>query len=243
MNQTEISEKAKDLVDRAEESPNKVAEELRDMSKEDRQAVVDKIKANQAQRPSDELPVLEFYDSNNLKKVTDKDTFTHKPSTVESNTYEDGTGAKTRRTIETSDGYKGRTEFNPKTGRFKEEEVTFGNGDKGIVYDRGEDKMGSVDYDAGGRVTRTSEDTNVEKGEAVRRNFGYDEDGKLNRIDGQLGHWDRHTGKDGKTYWQNTDKNVIWNGDFKVDSKGNLHFDSHTGQDYKFTANGKSIRV
>lgn len=244
MNKTEIAEKARELENKAEENPTEVAKELHDMPKPDRQAVADKIKADQNEQKADELPKLEFYDSNNLKKVTDRDPAAGtRAASVEENSYDDASGNKVSRTIQTEDHYSGRTDYDPKTGKYIAEDVTYKDGSRIRVENRGGDRNGATWYDAGGRVVETTVDVNVEKGEKVNRDFGYDQDGKLNRIDGVLGHWERTTDKKGEVVWHNADRNLDWHGDFKVDSKGNLHYDSHKGQDYTFTAEGKSIRV
>lgn len=244
MNKAEIAEKAKDLEERAEGNPNEVAKELHSMSNDDRKAIVDKIKADQNERKADELPTLEFYDSNNLKKVTDRDEAAGtRAGSVEENTYEDASGNRTSRTIRTDDNYYGKTEYDPKTGKYTSEEVTHTDKSRIRVEDRGQDRDRAVWYDAGGRVVSTAEDIDVAKGQKVNRDFGYDKDGQLNRIEGVLGHWERQTNDKGQVYWHNTDRNINWEGDFSVDTKGNLHYDSHKGQDYTFTPDGKTIKV
>lgn len=79
-------------------------------------------------------------------------------------------------------------------------------------------------------------------GEGHSRKFHYDENGKLDQIDGNLGHWDRAE-ENGKTVWKNRDSGAVWQGDFNVDSISNLlEYRGRDGSAYDFTAWGTDIK-
>jgi YD repeat-containing protein len=107
----------------------------------------------------------------------------------------------------------------------------------GSAYAEEKDGPGRVYYDKNHRLVEAP------AGDGHTRKFHYDENGKLDQIDGKLGHWDRTTGPDGKTQWVNRDNKEVWKGEFDMDpSTGDLWYTSHDGTSYTFTADGKDIR-
>lgn len=75
------------------------------------------------------------------------------------------------------------------------------------------------------------------------RKFHYDKDGKLDQIDGRLGHWDREV-KDGKVTWVNKKSGARWEGEMSVNPKTNeLEFRGRNGANWNFTTTGKDIPV
>lgn len=245
----DVAEKAKEIVDLAETAPDLVSDELRKMPEDERKAIAAQIKENQKQNQNDELPVLEFYDSGNLKIVSDKDPATPDPDLPEiiykemtqKYGYDEKSGNRVIRVVDTVDGEHGTTLYDAATGEFKSEEATQKDGSKMVVENRGDGRSAATSYDPQGRIVGTSEELDPDLSNKYERQFGYDDQGNLNRIEGRLGHWEKRTGDDGKSYWQNTDKNLVWHGDFKIDHEGNLHYDSHKGKDYEFTRDGIEI--
>lgn len=78
-------------------------------------------------------------------------------------------------------------------------------------------------------------------GKGHGRKFHYDKDGKVDQIDGHLGHWDRRTNSKGETEWVNRDSKAVWKGDFEVHSTGDLIFKGQNGVAWKFTPDGKDM--
>src|SRR4030095_9256646 len=76
-----------------------------------------------------------------------------------------------------------------------------------------------------------------------RRKFEYDASGKLEHIDGRLGHWNRTVDENGKTVWVNKDTGAHWKGEFTLDAQGNWHFKRHDGGTLVFGRNGETVRV
>ena len=75
----------------------------------------------------------------------------------------------------------------------------------------------------------------------TRRDFLYGPDGELNEFDGHLGKWKKET-QNGKDVWVNQDTKDVWDGKFKVDDKGNLHYTPNNGGPaYIFTPDGRDI--
>ncbi len=89
-------------------------------------------------------------------------------------------------------------------------------------------------YDKPGRIVEAP------AGDDRSRKFKYDDKDNLTEIDGRLGHWERAS-KNGKVEWRNTDTNAVWEGDFKVQSNGDLVFQSASGRSWRFTTGGKDV--
>jgi len=229
----DIDEKAQELEKKIEDGQfQAVGEELHNMSKTDRLAVAKQIKADQQQQPSDDLPRVDFYSSGDLKSSdtlmddtehihTEYDRNGKRKSEDYTNSdndasshwkYDTRTGNSVSGTYRYEDGTTDHSEYNPNTGgRWRVEGDANGN----VVTAKGTD----------GRT----------------RKFHYDDDHKLDQIDGHLGHWDR-VDQEGKTIWVNRDTKAQWEGDFRVDSKGNLTFESGKGTDWTFTRDGQDMR-
>lgn len=79
-------------------------------------------------------------------------------------------------------------------------------------------------------------------GEGRTRKYHYDKDGKLDAIDGNLGHWDRTTDSSGKTEWVNKKGDLHWKGEFSLDPFDDLEFAMHNGGVWRFTRSGKDVR-
>jgi len=94
---------------------------------------------------------------------------------------------------------------------------------------------GTIAYDKDGNVTEAP------SGIGRMRQYHYT-DGKLDKIDGNLGHWER-VEKDGQVSWVNTEKGLKWDGDFQVDKQtGDLIFKARNGIAWGFTTRGGDRR-
>jgi hypothetical protein len=96
---------------------------------------------------------------------------------------------------------------------------------------------GKVSFDKNGRITEAP------AGDGRTRKFHYNEKGELDQIDGNLGHWDRQVGKDGKSEWVNRDSGDVWKGEFDINpDNGDVWYTTPDGTQHTFTADGKDIR-
>lgn len=110
------------------------------------------------------------------------------------------------------------------------------NGNLVKEYENYPDKT-MVRRDANGRVEGT-----VDADHKVRI-FKYDSDGELNLIQGHTGTWKRMADEHGKNVWVNESSGKVWNGEFKVDKEGNLHYAPHDprAQAWMFTRDGMDL--
>src|SRR5262249_30333329 len=93
-----------------------------------------------------------------------------------------------------------------------------------------------VEVDANHRVTETI-DANGEK-----RTFHY-QGKELWRVEGHLVTWTRSmVDEQGNSLWT-SDTDDDWNGEFRVDSAGNLHFVPRDGQAWIFTRDGRDVKA
>ena len=249
MNPVEVEQTAKRMEQTAERGDtDAMAKELHEMAPDDRKAVANQIKEDQREKPSDGLPKLEFFDGTGDLKSVKKETVLEKNTT----NYDIATGAKSDTHIEKWDGNKEDHEFNTQTGKeikrtyqktdgsyvqdtfkadgnFSEERAQNADG-TGVYVKNNEknDKLSMIEYDKEGRISETSGE------DFTTRKFHYDESGKLDQIDGKLGHWDRSTNADGKTEWTNKNSGAVWQGEFNVDKNGDLHFNASNGKSFTF---------
>lgn len=84
--------------------------------------------------------------------------------------------------------------------------------------------------------------TETSSGDGRVRKYHYDKDGKIDQIDGNLGHWDRTRGKDGKTEWVNSNDGSVWKGEMELDILNNLEFRAANGVKWTFGADGKDTK-
>lgn len=140
-----------------------------------------------------------------------------------------------------------------------------GTPQKGVYQNLRMDDKGNLSYDRDGRHIEQRADGTVinasttdsskfvwnsqgqlaeaPAGDGHQRKFHYDEQGKLDQIDGRLGHWERST-RDGQTVWVNKDTKEEWHGDFEVDrTNGDLHFKPRRGTHWTFTREGRDVRT
>jgi len=249
MNPREVEQAADKLEKVAERGDtDAVAKELHEMAPDDRKAIAAKIKEDQKEKSSDGLPQMEFYDTGDLKSAT-KDGVLEDTKTD----YDVATGNKTDKSTETWDGRSEKQSFDPQTG--KETSITIHNTDGSYVqrtwdaktgdfqnehYQSADgkvthvennpknDRMTMVEYDQKGRVVETSGE------DYTTRKFHYDENGKLDQIDGKLGHWDRSTDANGKSVWTNKNSGAVWHGEFSVEKDGDLKFQKANGKSFTF---------
>ena len=85
--------------------------------------------------------------------------------------------------------------------------------------------------------------TEVVAADGHTRKFHYDANGKVDQIDGRLGHWDRSVDEHGAVSWKNKNTGAEWKGEFTVDADGNLHFQRNSGSTFIFGRNGETTRV
>src|SRR5262249_24100100 len=85
--------------------------------------------------------------------------------------------------------------------------------------------------------------TEVVAADGHTRKFHYDASGKVDQIDGRLGHWDRSVSKDGAVSWKNKDTGAEWKGEFTVHADGNLQFRRDGGSTFVFGRNGETTRI
>lgn len=106
------------------------------------------------------------------------------------------------------------------------------NADGSMVFT---DENGRLAYDEKQQVVEAG------AGDGRQRKFHYDENGQLDQIDGNLGHWDRQV-KDGHISWVNKDSGVVWNGDFKM-VLDRLQYRGDDGGAWEFTPWGTDVRI
>lgn len=95
---------------------------------------------------------------------------------------------------------------------------------------------GTISYDKDGNVTETP------SGKGRMRDYHYT-NGQLDKINGNLGQWER-VEKDGQVSWVNKEKNLTWEGDFKVNPEtGDLIFQARAGVVWGFSTRGDQTRV
>lgn len=250
MNSREV-EQAADKLEKVAEGgdTDAVAKELHDMAPDDRKAVAEKIKEDQKERPSDGLPKLEFYDNTGDLKSASKDGVLEDTKTnydiatgnkidkstekwdggTEKQTFDPQTGKETSITIQRTDGSYVQRTFDPKTGYFQNEHSQSADGKVTHVESNPKnDELSMINYDEHGRVVETSGE------DFTTRKFHYDENGKLDQIDGKLGHWDRSVDANGKSSWTNKNSGAVWHGEFNVDKDGDLHFQNANGKTFTF---------
>ncbi len=256
MNHTEVESAARNLEHSAEGgNTDNMARELHSMSKEDRIAVAKQIRDDQ-QKANSTLPIVEFYESgdlkaadnnNNLQKehtVYDQSSGAKKSShvekwdgPVEDSTYDLQTGNRVSKTLNRGDGSSVTDEYYASNGYFKAEHVHNKDQSSSDYYDRGAEKyLSSKSEDPNGKITETR------GADGGSRKFHYDENGKLDQIDGHLGHWDRSVDAQGNEKWTNKDFGAVWKGSFEVDSDGDLHFHAQKGQSWNFTRDGEDVK-
>ncbi len=249
MNPQEVQQTADKLEKVAERGDvDTVAKELHDMAPDDRKAIAAKIKEDQKEKSSDGLPKLEFYDTGDVKSAkkhtvlddtnTKYDIATGNKTEMkrdtwdgrsETETFDPNTGKETSETIINTDGSYVQRTFNPNTGYFRTEQSQSADGK--VVRVEGNELSGDltmIEFDKQGRVAETSGE------DFTTRKFHYDENGKLDQIDGKLGHWDRSTDANGKTAWTNKNTGAVWHGEFNVDKSGDLHFKTANGTSHTF---------
>jgi len=209
-----------------------VSEELRNMSPDDRKAVAQQIEKDQQQKPADQIPPVDFYDSGELKSVD-----TNLDETTQIHTeYDKATGKRKSEDFTSKDGSSSHWEYDLRTGNSVS--GTYHRVDGSTDHselDRKTMKVWTVESDGNGRVIYT-------RGTDGRmRNFHYDEEGKVDQIDGHLGHWDR-VDQNGQTAWVNRDTKAVWEGDFSIDANGNVNYKPRQGTAWTFTRDGKDVR-
>jgi hypothetical protein len=94
-------------------------------------------------------------------------------------------------------------------------------------------EFGKTSYDKDGNCIEAP------AGAGHSRKFHYT-NGQLDQIEGNLGHWDRVT-KNGQVSWVNKNSGAVWNGDFKLQSDGELEYSGRNGANWSFTVWGKDI--
>lgn len=249
MNPIEIEQTADRMEKSAERGDSDaVAKELHEMAPDDRKAIAAKINEDQKEKPADGLPKMEFYDTGDLKSSQKNDSLENTKTN-----YDVATGNKTEKNTETWDGRKEKQTFDPqtnketsitiektdgsyvqrtwdaKTGNFQNEHSQ--NADGSAVHvdnNQKNDRLSVIEYDRNGKVVETSGE------DFTTRKFHYDENGKLDQIDGKLGHWDRTVDENGKSVWTNKNSGAVWHGEFDVDKKGELHFKKANGSNFTF---------
>ncbi len=108
------------------------------------------------------------------------------------------------------------------------------NADGSHSVDSKEEYGGKLVYDKDGNLTAAP------AGDGHTRKFHYDKDGKLDKIDGRLGQWERKV-EQGKTVWVNN-KGVRWEGEMSVNPKTNdLEFRGRNGVAWNFTTKGNDV--
>jgi YD repeat-containing protein len=210
-----------------------VSEELHNMNQADRLAVAKQIEADQ-KKPNSSLPPLEFYESGDLKSA---DTKMDETTTIHT-TYDKSSGKRLSEDYKNTDGSSSHWDYDTRTGWSKAGayKYTDGSGSHSGVNSQNH-KPWFVETDSQGRVTE------AKGSDGNTRTFHYDESGKLDAIDGRLGHWSLTTDGYGKDVWQNKDNGAEWKGTFAVDSDGNLKFKSDNGQAWSFDRDGGERKI
>ncbi len=209
------------------------AVELHKLSPDQRKQIAEQIQKDQKEKPSDGLPPLTFYDSGDLKSA---DTAMDEHTKIHTE-YDKNTGRRKSEDYTNDNNSSSHWEYNTRTGNSVSGTYKYGDGSTShSEVDPKTNKPWFVDTDGNNNVVET-------KGtDGKVRKFHYDENNKVDSIDGHLGRWDRSTDAQGRSSWINRDNGSVWEGDMNVDKNGNIHYQGRNGSSWVFTRDGQDIR-